>query len=557
MMYASSFAPRLSNAAVRGGLALALTAASSPAQDTDSDGLPDAVDGCAEVAYAPGFEWTACDPMDLDPGNDASPECRARERVASILLTSGVYVGEIAFAVVVDGDVHFADAFRYLGAGTWGHDPDGVHRLYRVGSTSKAITATAAKVLDEEGVLSLTDAVDDEDGTEAVVDPQRSLRNLLSHDGAFSKDDGAIHLFCYPDNLTAFWAEPNDLVSPHYDSEMWGNLDGGYTYSAFNFALAGAYIAHRAGGSFESVIQSRLFDPMGMCTATVDEPRAAATVLATIGTSETSLMHVGPYINLVSPGDPLCVDNFYSSDDLYGDSYSWQAYRLDETSASTRDPAGGVIASVVDMAHFASDLLHSYHGTGGVLSPSGVRELWEAVIEIPGGSPYQSHYGLGFFTGADPGQPIYEVEHGGARAGYRSGFVIRPEANLAISILAAGGEASIVSGLGKTILDEFEALIAVGDETHPGAAPHFTRAEPNPARGRGHVQFAFVLPRASSATVDVFDVHGRQVGPRVSRRYGAGEHEVLWRTDGAAAGVYFVRLDTPSGSDTRRVVLVD
>lgn len=435
--------------------------------DTDGDGLPDASDPCPAVSYTPGFDWTTCGPMDLDPANDAAPECKARERVAHMLIADPAFITEIAFAVVKNGTVHFADAFTYVGGGQFVHHPGGIHSLYRVGSTSKCFTAMAAKLLEEDGQLSLTDFVNDDDATQVLVGGQRTLRQLLTHQGAFKTDYGAIHLFCYPGDLAAFWSEPDDLVSPHYDSATYGNLGGGYQYSAFNYSLAGAYLANRAGEPFHQILETRVFTPAGLCTATLDGSRAVTTTLGDgAAVSETPVMHVGPYINLVSPTDPLCADNFYSSDDVYGDPYSWQFYRLDEAAAEPRDPAGGVIASAIDLAHFAADLLASYHGTGGLLTPNGVRSLWGAVVDLGcfPNCPYERYYGVGFFTDSLPGNPVTQVGHGGSRPGFTSAFVLRPEANLAVTILANADVNTVsISDLAKTILDDFESAVAPGD----------------------------------------------------------------------------------------------
>lgn len=134
--------------------------------DADHDGLPDGSDPCPAVNYAPGFNWTVCDPMDLDPNNDARPECKARERVAHMLVTDSAFITEIAFCVVKNGTVHFADAFTYVGGGQFVHNPDGIHSLYRIGSTSKSFTAAAAMILAEAGELALDDFVNDDDGTQ-------------------------------------------------------------------------------------------------------------------------------------------------------------------------------------------------------------------------------------------------------------------------------------------------------------------------------------------------------------------------------------------------------
>lgn len=428
--------------------------------DTDRDGLSDDEDSCPQLSYQPQFDFNQCTPMDLDPGNDTAPECKARERVAAMLFDSGVFLTHISFAVVKDGELHFADAFEYTGQGQFEHNPQGVYRLYRIGSTTKPIVAVAAKVMENNGELSLRDFVDAEDATQKTVNGERRLRQLLSHDGAFKLDIGAIHLYCYDGDLLEFWRDPDDLISPHYDSEVYGNYQGGYEYSAFNFSLGGAYMMNRADESFEQVLQSRVFDPAGMCTATLDGSRAVNTPIGNgTGVSQSATMHVGPYINLVAPTDPRCIDNYYSSDDLYGDDYDWQYYRLDEANANARDPAGGVIASVIDMAQFAAALLECYHTPNGLISPEDIRDLWTATADLgcEPNCPYQRYYGIGFFTNSITGVNITEVEHGGARPGYATAFVIRPEENLAVTILTNADVSTVaLSDLAKVILDDFE-----------------------------------------------------------------------------------------------------
>jgi CubicO group peptidase (beta-lactamase class C family) len=429
-------------------------------RDSDLDGLPDRCDDCPQVNYLPGFDGADCRPMDLDPSNDPQPECKARERIAGFLVGDPTFITHIAFSVVKDGQVHFSDAFEYVGGGQYVHDPSGIHRLFKIGSTSKSVVAVTAKIMEERGEISLADFVSDDDATRVLVGGKRTLRHLLTHRGAFLLDDGAIHLYCYPGDLAEFWAEPDDSVSPHFDLPPYGNLEGGFEYSAFNYSLAGAYLAVRLREPFALVIHKRLFYDTGMCTATLDNYRAAQAPIGdyTAIAQNVGSMHVGPYINLVSPTDPLCDDNYYSSNALYGDPYTWMPYRLDEASAEARDPAGGVMASVVDMAHFAAMLLQSYHGTDGLLSPEGVRDLWWATSDLgcAPDCPYASYYGIGFFTEAQVGEPVVQCEHGGVRPGFTSAFVLRPEANLAVSILVNGNASSVdLSNLAKDILDDF------------------------------------------------------------------------------------------------------
>jgi CubicO group peptidase (beta-lactamase class C family) len=523
--------------------------------------VPDAADTCPEVLYEPSFDWLRCAPTDQDPSNDAEFECRSRERVIQTLLSSGVFVTHIAFAVVRDGRVHFADAFSYVGLGQYVHDPAGIHRLYRVGSTTKAITASTAKILEENGVLSLGDYVEDEDATQQPPPGDRTLRQLLAHLGAFKIDSG-VRLFCYPGDLAAFWAEPDDLVSPQYDSAVYGNLGGGYQYSAFNYSLAGAYLAHAAGGPFAEILQTRVFDAAGMCTAMLDGTRAAGTPIgADPGVSQAAVMHVGPWINFVAPTDPLCMDNYYSSDALPGDPYTWLYYHLDEAGAEARDPAGGVIASVIDMAHFAGSLLDSYHERGGLLSPAGVRDLWTGVTDLgcSPNCPYEPYYGMGFFTDTPSGPTISQVGHGGSRAGFSSAFVLRPEADVAVCVLANADVSTMaLSNLAKTILDDAESTVDVATDEGPaiGQDPGLT-ASPNPVARRGTVTVDFFLTASAGVRLRVYDVRGSLLAELRDVPTTPGRHRVDWTPahDGVGPGVYFVRMTSRGASATRKIVV--
>jgi C1A family cysteine protease len=83
-------------------------------------------------------------------------------------------------------------------------------------------------------------------------------------------------------------------------------------------------------------------------------------------------------------------------------------------------------------------------------------------------------------------------------------------------------------------------------------------SERNPFTGSTHIFFG--LPRRMDVSIRVFDAQGRLARDLVHMTAGAGYHSVLW--DGrsgsgnpAAAGVYFVRLDSEAGGLTSKVVL--
>ena len=473
-------------------LLLLASAATLAAQDADGDGLPDQQDSVPRVSYVPLFDARSCPPLDLDPSNNPTPQGMARERVARFLANESSPATRIAFAIVVDGSVHFADAFERLPNRSIRRDPQSIHRLFRVGSTTKPLVSVAAKILEEKRVLSFADFVDDADGTQKLSGGQVTLRQLLTHRGAFKRGDGHIYMYCFPGNLRAFWMVQDEFVSPRYGSSRFGNLAGGFEYSGFNYGLAGAYLEHKTGLAFDQVLQRYVFDRTRMATASLDAARAhKARIGGTVGTTKTSQMHVGPFVNLTAPTDPNAIDNYYSSNDVYGVSqYSQQSYRLDECAADARDPAGGVVASVIDLAHFARELIAAYHGRSALLTRAGLLDLWAPTHDYNCGSgcPYQRYYATGFFTGTPKGQPVVEVEHGGSRAGYNSVFVIRPEARTAISILVnANVDLLEMNRVGKRVLDDLGrsvvgAALPYG-QACPGAGPTLT-ASTAPSLGR-------------------------------------------------------------------------
>jgi hypothetical protein len=105
---------------------------------------------------------------------------------------------------------------------------------------------------------------------------------------------------------------------------------------------------------------------------------------------------------------------------------------------------------------------------------------------------------------------------------------------------------------------------ACGDVTTSAGSPTAVSAprlsgNPNPFRAATDVTFQ--LPRAGHVRVTVYDAAGRRVRALLDAPRAAGSHALRWdgRDDGhaaAAPGVYFVRLATPDGNITRRVVRI-
>jgi hypothetical protein len=97
----------------------------------------------------------------------------------------------------------------------------------------------------------------------------------------------------------------------------------------------------------------------------------------------------------------------------------------------------------------------------------------------------------------------------------------------------------------------------------PPSPFQITSAYPNPFNPRVTVEFTveFNVPVAAEVRLDIYDLRGRLVRRMDSQVFAAGEHTTSWdgtTEDGGrvGSGVYFMRLLTGLGAESRKVVLV-
>lgn len=100
---------------------------------------------------------------------------------------------------------------------------------------------------------------------------------------------------------------------------------------------------------------------------------------------------------------------------------------------------------------------------------------------------------------------------------------------------------------------------AVGEVPSQGRADHIVGITPNPFNPTTEIVFS--LTADENVTLEVYDLSGRSVRHLVSARLTQGEHSLVWdgRADSgkvAPSGVYFFRLQTARGVDSRRGVMI-
>ena len=91
--------------------------------------------------------------------------------------------------------------------------------------------------------------------------------------------------------------------------------------------------------------------------------------------------------------------------------------------------------------------------------------------------------------------------------------------------------------------------------SHPAQPTDFALAAfPNPFNAQTRI--AFTLPVAGDVSLRVFDLLGRERTVLTAGPLSAGAHEYLWDAAALPAGLYFVRLTTPNGERTAKLLLV-
>jgi len=77
---------------------------------------------------------------------------------------------------------------------------------------------------------------------------------------------------------------------------------------------------------------------------------------------------------------------------------------------------------------------------------------------------------------------------------------------------------------------------------------------PNPFNSS--TEFSFEMPRVARATINVYDVLGREQATLLNDVVQAGARSVMWNAEGFASGIYFVRLSVGDVAVTKKVALV-
>lgn len=326
----------------------------------------------------------------------------------------------VAVAVVKDGKVIAMKGYGVRSLG--GQEPVDQNTLFMIGSNSKAFTATAITMLQEQGKLSLDDKVTKWLPTfkldNAAAGQQAIIRDLLCHRLGFETFQGDF----------TYWT--SDLTREQVIEKM-GHVKAlypfrtkwGYTNAAF--VTAGQIIPKATGTSWEDFLRKNLFTPLHMT-------RTVALSAEFPGTSN----HADPHT--IADG---------------------QLMKIPIAMIDNLAPAGSIGSSAEDLSHWVTMLLADGKYNDQQVVPSKVlHETWTPnSILGDGGALYnKGHfdlYGLGWGLAEYSGRKI--VSHTGGVNGFVTSVTLVPEEKLGIIVLTNTDQNAFYEALKWELMDAF------------------------------------------------------------------------------------------------------
>jgi CubicO group peptidase (beta-lactamase class C family) len=339
----------------------------------------------------------------------------------------------MAIAIVKDDQVVFSKGFgvRELGK----PEPVTEHTRFGIMSTTKAFTTMLLAMLADSGALSLDDHVSKHLPTLQFSDPyvtrEATVRDLVTHRIGFA-DPGYL------------WAESGLTFAQLYDRvrlvPAQTSFRSHYAYNNVSYALAGEVAARAGKSSWQSLMSTRIFTPLGM-----SESFADAALMLAAGTNDVSAPH-GIVRDTVRrlPVAPGVVDNVA--------------------------PAGATFSNVVDMAKWMRFLLDSGRVNGKrLVSAARFNEFWTPQTVIPQPDfyptttltkPHFTAYGLGWFLEDYRGE--FVAFHTGSIEGRTAIVGLLPERRLGVVIFTNLDHSEVRHALMYTVFDRY-----IGAEAKP------------------------------------------------------------------------------------------
>lgn len=278
--------------------------------------------------------------------------------------------------------------------------------VFAIGSTTKAFVTGAMAMLVDDGKMSWDDPVRKHVGYFRLGDPLANeavtMRDIVTHRTGLTRHD----LLWY----ASPWSREEIIRKIGFVPLSYG-FRTTFQYQNIMFLTAGVAVGNTAGSSWEEFTQRRIFDPLGMKSASFSTSVA-----------EKAADHATPHQKRGATIDTM----------------PWR--NIDNVG-----PAGSINASVRDLSNWIRLHLNEGEVDGRrLISAENVREMHMPQMVIrnegrwqlffPPSETSQLSYGLGWFINDYRGHKL--VMHGGTIDGFRASIVLVPKSKLGVAVLA-------------------------------------------------------------------------------------------------------------------------
>ena len=320
----------------------------------------------------------------------------------------------IAVAIVQDGKIVMERGYGVRELGKPAKVDE--HTMFAIASNTKAFTAAALNMLQDEGKLATTDRVIDHlpwfRMSDAYVTREMRIRDLLAHRSGLSL--GAGDLLYWP--TTTYTTR--EVAERLKDVPLTGGFREQYAYDNILFGVAQLVVEAASGQSFKQFLSSRVFQPLGMTETRYNSDDLKAGDNVATGHAKFDFKDLKP-VGLTSWRNVSGAGGLYSS---VHDLAKWMNVQL----------AGGVYAGSGDAAK-------------RLFSDARQREMWTMLTPIPVGKPAvpelapvvpnYSGYGQGWSLSDYAGHKL--AWHTGGWPGQVSRLTLVPGRKLGVIVLTS------------------------------------------------------------------------------------------------------------------------
>jgi CubicO group peptidase (beta-lactamase class C family) len=319
----------------------------------------------------------------------------------------------LAAAVAKDGKIVAAGAVGLRRAG--GNERVTIDDRFHIGSDTKAMTALLAAMLVESGKLrwntTVAEAFPELAGSMNADVKGVTLEQLLWHTSGIPSDNDA-HTKLLQESFAQqkknldelrYWLVKQLVVEP-----LQSNAGEKFAYANMGYILAGAILERAGGKSWEELVATRIFDPLGLKSAGFGPQSSLGRIDAPLG-----------HIPLPEGPKPMLAGPNGDNPEIMG-------------------PAGTVHLSILDLAKWAS--WNAAEGKRGpaLVSKETLRKLHTKVIDMPPkpdaapGTPSFGGYGFGWVTVQLPFAREPFLFHGGSNEMNVAYLLLQPKSDLAM-----------------------------------------------------------------------------------------------------------------------------